>query len=47
MSGSEEDKEKAKENLDVLKNDAADLATGNRATFTKVANATEDEIFKK
>ena len=46
MTGNEEDSAKAKENLDVLKNDAADLATGNRATYTKVANAVEDQIFK-
>lgn len=47
MTGKEEDKEKAKESLNTLKNDAADLATGNRASYTKIANAVEDQIFNK
>ena len=30
--------------LDVLKNDALDLATGNRATYTKIANEIEKKF---
>ena len=47
MTGNEEDKEKLEENLNTFKNDAADLVTGNRLTYTKVANDVEDQIFKK
>ena len=47
MSGNEDDEQKAKENLDVLKNDALDLATGNRASYTKIANDVEDQILNK
>lgn len=47
ITGNEEDAEKAKANMDTLKNDAADLATGNRATYTKVANDVEDQILNK
>ena len=47
ITGNEEDSEKAKENLNTLKNDAADLATGNRATYTKVANDVENQILTK
>ncbi len=46
MSGNEEDAKKAQENMDTLKNDAFDYATGNRATYTKIANDVEDQIFK-
>ena len=46
ITGKEEDAEKAKANLDALKNDASDLATGNRTTYTRVANDVEDQILK-
>ena len=44
ISKNEEDKKKAKENVDKLKEDAADLATGNRASYTKIANAIENQV---
>ena len=40
------DKDAAKENMETLKNDALDLATGNRASYTKIANEVEKKIFK-
>ena len=47
ITGNEDDVEKAKENLNTLKNDAADLATGNRITYTRIANDVEDRILNK
>ena len=47
ITGNEEDIEKANANMENAKNTAADLVTGNRATFTKVANAVEDQILNK
>ena len=44
ISKNEEDKKKAKENVDKLKEDAADLVTGNRASYTKIANAIENQV---
>lgn len=44
VTGKEEDASKAKENMDVLKNDALDLATGNRGTYTKIANEIEKKF---
>ena len=44
VTGKEEDASIAKENMDVLKNDALDLATGNRATYTKIANEIEKKF---
>lgn len=35
------------ETMNTFKNDAADLITGNRATYTKVANDVENEILNK
>ena len=40
-------KESNKDAIDNFKNDAADLLTGNRATYTKVANKVEKEILNK
>lgn len=34
------------EAIDTFKSDAADLVTGNRATYTKVANKVEDKVLK-
>ena len=47
MTGNEEDSEKAKENIDTLKNDAANLVTGNRVTYSEIANSVEDRILSK
>lgn len=47
ITGKEEDSEKAKANMDALKNDAADLATGNRTSYTRIANDVENQILKK
>ena len=47
MSGNEEDAAKAKENTEKLKDDALNLATGNRASYTKTANDVEDRVFGK
>lgn len=44
LTKNEADSEAAKENVENLKNDALDLATGNRATYTKIANEVEDRI---
>lgn len=44
MTKNEADSEKASENMEALKNDALDLATGNRASYTKIANEVEDRI---
>lgn len=44
ISKNEEDKKKAKEKVDKLKEDAADLVTGNRASYTKIANAIENQV---
>ena len=44
ITGNEEDAEKAKDSLNTLKNDAADLVTHNRASLTKTANEVEDRI---
>lgn len=44
ISKNEEDKKKAKENVNKLKEDAADLVTGNRASYTKIANAIENQV---
>ena len=44
LTKNEADNEAAKENIENLKNDAFDLATGNRATYTKIANDVEDRI---
>ncbi len=45
ITGSEEDAEKAKENMSVAVSDAADLATHNRVSLTKTANEVEDKIW--
>lgn len=47
ITGNEDDAEKAKENMETLKSDALDYATGNRATYTKIANDVEDQILTK
>lgn len=47
ITGKEEDAEKAKENAETLKNDALDLATGNRATYTKIADKVEKKYLDK
>lgn len=47
ITGKDSDSQKAKENMNTLKDDALDLATGNRATYTKVANNAENKILKK
>ena len=44
ITGKDEDAEKAKDSLNTLKNDAADLATHNRASLTRTANEVEDRI---
>ncbi len=44
ITGNEEDAEKAKDSLNTLKNDAADLVTHNRASLTRTANEVEDRI---
>ena len=44
ISKNEEDKKKTKENVDKLKEGAADLVTGNRASYTKIANAIENQV---
>lgn len=45
ISGKEEDLAKAKANGEKFKDSALDLATGNRATYTKIANEVEEKIF--
>lgn len=45
ITKSEEDAEKSRESAEAFKNDALDLATGNRATYTKIANEVEDRIW--
>ena len=47
ITGKEDDAEKAKANMETLKNDTLDYATGNRATYTKVANEVENKILSK
>ena len=47
ITGKEEDADKAKENAEKLKDDALDLATGNRATYTKIANSVEEKFLGK
>ena len=44
ITGNEEDAQKANDNMDALKNDAANLVTGNRTTYTRIANDVEDHI---
>ena len=44
ITKSEADSENAKESMETLKNDALDFATGNRATYSKIANEVEDRI---
>ena len=44
ITGSENDSEKAQDSLNTLKNDAADFATHNRVSLTKIANDVEDRI---
>ena len=46
LSGNLEDEQKAKEKLEDFKNDAANLVTGNRTSYTKTANAVEEKILK-
>ena len=46
-TGKEEDASAARKNVEKLKNDALDLATGNRATYTKIANSVEKKILGK
>ena len=45
ITGKEEDALKAKEKTEILKNDALDLATGNRASYTKIADKVEKKVF--
>lgn len=45
ITKNEEDAENAKASADALKEDALNLATGNRAMYTKIANSVEDKIF--
>lgn len=40
-------KETDQETMETFKNDAEDLLTGNRASYTKVANKVEEKILKK
>ena len=47
ITGKEEDAEKAKASMEALKNDAADLVTGNRTTYTRIANDVEAQILNK
>ena len=47
ITGNEEDIEKAKSNMDTLKDDALNIVTENRAKYTKIANDVEDKILTK
>lgn len=44
ITGNEQDAENAQNNLTNFKDDALDLATGNKASYTKTANAVEEKI---
>ena len=44
ITGNDQDAQNAQNNLDNFKDDALDLATGNRASYSKTANAVEDKI---
>ena len=46
ITGKEEDSVKAKEKTEQFKNDALDMATGNRASYTKTANEIEKKYIK-
>ncbi|MBQ3408780.1 MAG: hypothetical protein IJH12_06235 [Clostridia bacterium] len=45
IAKSEDNVEKSKESTEAFKNDALDLATGNRATYSKIANEVEDRVW--
>ena len=47
MTKDADDEENAKAKMEALKNDAADLVTGNRTTYTRIANDVEDQILGK
>lgn len=47
ITNKEEDKEKLENNLDKFKNDSMNLISGNRSTYTKIANEVEDKIINK
>lgn len=47
ITGNDEDIEKAQANMDILKNDALNYVTENRAAYTKIANDVEDQILTK
>ena len=46
ITGKEEDSVKAKEKAEQFKSDALDMATGNRASYTKTANEIEKKYIK-
>ncbi len=47
ITGNADDAAKAKESFETAKSEVFDTATGNRATYTKIANDVEDQILGK